>query len=231
MQMGILSSLGVAQDNMCEFFKAIKCDGPTMIPKTNCFFVMLKNKIHINDFKSWLDEFSVRTELVSQTRIRLSVQTKFLDDSGSVFATCLQEMCPMDVTTRKERMVADTTLPEDMELTDNAELNFEKMTFDLSEENLVQTKQIDATNIDIYKHTNNLEYVRFMLSTFDMDFIENNTLTDIEIHYICESRFGDNLKIFRRIENDVIYFQINNGDKVITKAIVNYQKHKHVSIC
>ena len=76
-QFGLLPALTVAQDNMCEYFRQIGCDGITMIPVKNCFFVLTKSKIKFDNFATWLDEFKV-----SSSVLRLPSAGRFPSESG-----------------------------------------------------------------------------------------------------------------------------------------------------
>lgn len=222
-QFGLVPALTVAQDNMCEFFRQIGCDGVTMLPVCNCFFVLIKSKIKFHNFATWLDEYSVNTELVSKSKIRVELQTDF-ESNGKHLATCVHQMCPMDATDRTIRPISNTLMSDDLETTKECELEFQKMTFELTEEDFVYGHKINIANLDFYKHTNNLQYVNFMLSTLELMFVEDNVIDDFEIHYIAESRFGDELKIYKKEENERVLFQINKGEKCITKGILNYHK-------
>lgn len=226
-ELGVLPTLTVAQDNMCEFFKLIQCDGLNMVPKCNCFFVLTKSKVMFDKNIKWLDDFSVKTELSSKTKIRLNLSTDIVDASGEKVATCVQEMCAMDATDRKLRMLNTTLLPEDIECTKIQDIQFEKLMEDFGEEDFVKEVIVDVSNLDFYKHTNNLEYVRFMLSTLPLDFLDSVDITDFEIHYISESKYGDVLKIYRKIKANSIEFQIVKNGKVITKGSAKFGSRRY----
>ena len=223
-QFGLLPALTVAQDNMCEYFRQIGCDGITMLPIKNCFFVLTKSKIKFDNFATWLDEFKVRTELTSKSKIRVSLQTDF-DMGDSHLATCMHEMCAMDATERTVRVVGDTLMPEDLETTKESAFAFEKMTFELTSDDMVGMHRINVGNLDFYKHTNNLQYVQIMFSTLGLPFVEGVVIDEFEIHYIAETRNGDVLAIYKRVEEDRVLFQINNAEgKCIAKAVLKYRK-------
>lgn len=223
-QFGLLPALTVAQDNMCEFFRQVGCDGITMIPIKNCFFVLAKSKIKFDNFATWLDKFKARTEMTAKSKIRVSVQTDF-DSDGKHLATCLHEMCAMDATERTVRAVNTTLMSEELEPSRESAFGFEKMSFELTSEDMVGMHRINVGNLDFYKHTNNLQYVQIMFSTLGLPFVENNILDEFEIHYIAETRNGDVLAIFKKIEEDRVLFQINNVDnKCIAKAVLKYHK-------
>lgn len=221
-QFGVLPALTVAQDNMCEYFRQIGCDGITMIPVCNCFFVLIKSKIKFFDFATWLDEIKATTELVDKSKIRVSVQTD-IESNGQRLATCVHQMCAMDATERTVRAVNSTLMSDELQTTKESLLSFDRMSFDLTEEDFVFSHIVNVDNLDFYKHTNNLQYVRFMISALSLDFVENHIVDDFEIHYIAESRYTDELKLYRRIEEDRVLFQINKGDNCITKAVLRYR--------
>lgn len=221
-QFGVLPALTVAQDNMCEYFRQIGCDGITMIPVCNCFFVLIKSKIKFFDFATWLDEIKATTELVDKSKIRVSVQTD-IKSNGQKLATCVHQMCAMDATERTVRAVNSTLMSDELQTTKESLLSFDRMSFDLTEEDFVFSHIVNVDNLDFYKHTNNLQYVRFMISALSLDFVENHIVDDFEIHYIAESRYNDELKLYRRIEEDRVLFQINKGDNCITKAVLRYR--------
>lgn len=220
---GLLPALTVAQDNMCEYFRILGCDGITMIPVCNCFFVLVKSKIKFYNFATWLDEFKAITQLVDKSKIRVAVQTDFVANDKPL-ASCVHQMCAMDVTERTAKPVGATLMSADLQPTANTSLSFERMSFELENEDYVFSHKINVDNLDFYKHTNNLQYVRFMLSALSLEFMEKNVIDEYEIHYIAESRYNDELKLYRRIEGDKVLFQINKGDNCITKAVLTYRK-------
>ena len=79
-EMGLIGSLQVVQDNMCEFFEDLGCDGITMIPVCNSFFVVTKTKIVFNKNLHWLDKFKVDSQISSKTRIKLNLCTDIVND-------------------------------------------------------------------------------------------------------------------------------------------------------
>jgi len=223
-QLGLVGSLQVVQDNMCEYFKKIGSDGPTMIPVCNSFFVVTKTKICFNKFLNWLDGFSLISEVASKTRVKVNLCTDIVASNGQVVASCVQEMCPIDATLRNIRMINSTLFPQDLEPTKTTDISFQRMLFELDEEDFVFEKIVDISNLDFYKHTNNVEYVKFMLSALDLEFVSNMKINDFEIHYISESRFGDKLKVYRRFEENSVLFEIKRNGELVVKGKMDYVK-------
>jgi len=221
-KMSLVSALTVAQDNMCEFFKELGCDGITMIPVRNCFFVLTKSKIVFNKHIGWLDLFSAESQFVGKSRVRVNLQTDFYANGDNV-ATCVYEMCAMDLESRSIRSLDSTLFPVDLEVSKASSIELSKFTFELDEECFWAAHIVDVSNLDFYKHMNNLQYVQLMIANLDLEFFENHTIEEFEIHYICESRIDDELTIYRKVESDKVLFQIKSNDKTITKAILKYK--------
>lgn len=224
-EMGLMQTLSIVQDNMCDYFKDLKCDGPHLIPECGCFYVLTKTKIHMDECAKWGDVFNISTGLHDLSKIAVTVSSNLKNNNDKIFAKCYQELCAMDVSSRRLRMVGTTPFPTDLEMTGNRDKVFEKFNIEYGESDLIDSIKIKSTNIDIYHHTNNVEYVRFMLATLDKEFFMQNKITDFEIHYSAESKYGDVLRIFKKEIGDEIFFELRReNNKVTTKAKLKFTK-------
>ncbi len=219
---GLSHTLSYLQDNMSEYFESMGCDGLTMIPIVKCFWVMTKTKVKFNSTIKWLDKITLETDLCKETNIRLNILNNILDDKGNLLVEGIQEICAVDSDTRRVRAVDTTILPKDIEIDETKipNLKFTRFDEELGDENYIKDIVIDSRNIDFFGHTNNVEYARFMLSTFTGEEVKNLIPREFEIHYIAESREGDKLSIYRKSLEGSHYFEIKNGDKVISKAML-----------
>ena len=219
---GLTHTLSYLQDNMSEYFQSMGCDGLTMIPIAKCFWVMTKTKVKFNSTIKWLDEIILETDLCKETNIRLNIFNNILDDKGNYLVEGIQEICAVDSETRKVRTVDSTILPKDIDIDESKipTLKFTRFDEELEKENYIKDIVIDSRNIDFFGHTNNVEYARFMLSTFTGNEVKNMIPREFEIHYIAESRESDVLSIYRKSTGNSHYFEIKNGDKVISKAML-----------
>lgn len=225
-ELGVLQAMGMMQDNMCEYYKILGCDGPTMIPKCNCFFVLTKTKIRIFSKPKWLQKINLKTDVSRITNLRMNVFHDITDAMGNLCMDGIQELCPMDTITRKVRPVNTTLFPEGVEVADTPEnLAFEKFDEELDKEYLCEKIKININNIDFYGHTNNLEYVKFILSTIPSSEFYAMDIKSFEIHYIHESREREVLDIFCKKSSDNYYYELKNSDKVICKARLVFEKN------
>ncbi|MBE5757813.1 MAG: hypothetical protein E7345_02650 [Clostridiales bacterium] len=221
-KLGLVGSVICMQDNMCEFFEKNGADGLTMLPICNAFFVITKTLIKFNEYASWLDKIKIKTNVAKKSNIRVTLSNNiYLNDK--VIVCGIQEMCAVDGDSRKLRTVHSTLFPKDIceSGLENNELAFTKFAEELTDEDFVKTIKVDLSHLDFYKHTNNVECVKFCLSTLPLDIYENNEIDTFEIHYINQTVLGDEINIFRKMNDKKVYFELKLTDgTVVTKSMI-----------
>ena len=218
-QVGVIEATQLFQDNMCEYYKKLNCDGVNMVPKCHAFWALTKTKIVFDRDIMWLDDCEIKTNLCKINNARMNLCGMIsCDNRESIF--CLQEMCGMDSETRGFRPVDSIPFwPKDVDVIDQyKEINFEKFLCDLTEDDYVSSVKIKNSNVDFFGHTNNVEYVKILYDMIDYDYLKNTKPLEFEIHYLKESRLGDELRIYKKQEGDTIIFFIKKNDIVITRA-------------
>ena len=67
------------------------------------------------------------------------------------------------------------------------------------------SKEIEVTydDIDLNRHVNNSNYLKFAINTLSYDFLINNTIREIEIYYKKEARFGDTILSEVEFKDDI----------------------------
>ena len=222
-KLGFVDAISCLQDNMCEYFRSLGCDGLTMLPICNAFFVITKTIIKFNSSAKWLDEIEVKTSIAKKSNIRVNLSNSIYLNN-EIVVEGLQEMCAVDGDERKLRMVDSTLFPKDIAVNNNCNLSFSRMLIDFDESDCVEEIVINASHLDFYKHTNNVEYARFVLSTLTIEELTNKEIDTFEIHYINQSVEGDKLKIYKKTIDNIVYFQMVSSDgNVINKSQLIYK--------
>jgi len=61
------------------------------------------------------------------------------------------------------------------------------------------------------------------MNTLSNDFLDKVSITDVEMHYIAESKEGQILKIYKKeLENNIIRFLIKEKEREIIRASITY---------
>lgn len=224
-RVGIIEAAQIFQDNMCEYYKRLNCDGVNMVPKCHAFWALTKTKILFDKDIDWLDSCVIKTNLCKLTNVRMNLCSVLVcNDAESIF--CLQEMCGMDSETRGFRSVDSIPFwPKDVDVIGQyRELNFEKFLCEMTDEDYVTSVKVKNSNVDFFGHTNNVEYVRILYDMLDYDYLKKSKPLEFEIHYLKESRLGDELKIYKKQKENEVVFYIKKDDSVITKAKFAFAK-------
>lgn len=99
-----------------------------------------------------------------------------------------------------------------------------KLNDEFQEDNYVYEQIVRASDIDYSKHTNNAIYIRYVLNSLPSEFFDKYAITDVEIHYINESKEGQKLKIYKKQNNNSIDFLIKEDNREIIRANIEFKE-------
>ncbi|MBR1540233.1 MAG: hypothetical protein IJ629_03565 [Clostridia bacterium] len=221
----LVSCLNYIQNMSTEYFATMKTDNFTLSTQNNAVWVITKTKVKFIKIPVWKDEIKVRIYSVKISAIRYNVEISFENADGEIAVIAKQEYCAMDIQTRKARKISTVSFPNDLECEkEKYPEDYRRLREELTLEEFVYSQKIASQDIDFSKHTNNVVYVRYLLNIFSCNFLEKNPIQDFEIHYISESKEGQDLEIYRRnISEKEVEFLVKSGEKDITRAYITFQ--------
>lgn len=219
LKLGVYEAFDLTQDTVTEYFESFGGDNIVVKNKDNAAWVVSKARVHFNKFPSWRDVIKGKSYTTMVKPIRVETETAFRNENNEILFVTTQQTCVIDIETRKIRKVNSVTYPADME-TEKSLLqgDYLKLNDEFSNEEFVYEQKIYSQDIDYSKHTNNSIYVRLIMNALPSEFFTKNKITDLEIHYINESKEGQILKIYKKEENGNIKFLIKNDEKEIIRA-------------
>ncbi len=223
-----LSVIGIFQtveDAVTELLGELKADNITMKKADNAIWVFAKNRIKILKNIAWNEDFYTVGFISSITRATVNVDIAIKSKSEELCAYSRVEMCALDLQTGQIKRIAavggaDRMMPEKPE-TDIAFTRFDRG--ELPEYGQVQVKY---TNIDFSRHTNNIEYIRFMLDTYSVRELETRPVKEMEILYTNQSFEGDVLTLRRSSLDGKDVFLLQKEDKVIVRSEIVFEDEK-----
>ncbi len=214
LHLGIAQSQLLIQDAITECFEKLGCDGIVYREKFNAFWVFTRMKIKFINRPQWKDIVKIKTFPINNAGVRTCVNTQITDIQGNDLILANQEACVLNLETRRPMRL--TNLPFPKEDFPEAVFNtaFEK--FDICEATKIYEQRIHSQHIDMSKHTNNVEYVKFALNVFSDDFLQTHEIKEIELHYMGESREGEHLEIFHKQADDSTHYcQIRCNERTV----------------
>lgn len=89
-----------------------------------------------------------------------------------------------------------------------------------AEKDIVFQKRVRYTDIDINHHMNNVKYVEMALNSFSEDIFKEKHLKSMQVNFLSECKFGDEIKIKKGIPYDTKnYFYLEGINKHTSKKV------------
>ncbi len=214
------------QDLASQHATMLGVDDPTFKAKDNALWVISRTKMIFHEIPKWYDVVTAKTWPLRSGAIRCERNYSITKD-GKVMIEALSEWVIIDADTRKLRKVETTHFPTDNEidwLTDRVMTTpFRKIKDDFTEDELMYSRVIRSSDIDITHHTNNAVYCAMFVDTFKVADLESWKIAEMEVAYHNESLEGETLHVYRRQKEDGYYFAIKNDKgRLITTAFMAF---------
>ena len=216
----------LAQNNATEYFKMFNGDNISVRKNDNAVWVVAKSRIHIYKNINWLDKITAESYTSMIKPIRIETETKFKDSNDELVFIATQQSCPLDINTRKIRKIDNVMFPSNMEIDKSLFKNDYKKLNDVFEESdFIYEQKIYSQDIDYSNHVNNAIYVRYVMNALSNDFLDKINITDVEMHFIAESKEGQTLRIYKKeLNNNDIRILIKEKEREIIRASIKYCK-------
>lgn len=219
--LSILGTYQVIEDAITELMGQYKVDNITLKDKYNALWVFTKTKIKFIKKLKWNENFVVNSyiSLISTVKINLSVE--IIDKNNEIAIYSKTELCALDIDTQRIRKISTVGVDDSMlEEKHPIEIVFNKL--DGVNLPLIDKVQIKYTNIDFAHHTNNLEYVRIIMNTYNVAQIENQDIKEMEIIYLNQSFENDILNIRKSNFNDKDIVVLEKDSQPIVKCEISF---------
>lgn len=219
-----LSAMGtfqIIQDAITEMTGLNKIDGVTIKQKYNAFWVFTKTRAKFIKNIFWNSEVSVKCYISSISTIRMNAEVEIRNADGELAMHSKTEMCAIDFLSQKIKKLSEIGVEENMYFNNlSDEIQFTKfVNIDIPFKESVQVK---SSNIDFSHHTNNLEYIRFIMNTYSVAELEAKKIKEMEILYTSQSYEFDMLDIKKVNLDNKDLIVIEKEEKPVVKCEILY---------
>ena len=221
-----LSNLAIFQleeDAVTDLMGDLHIDGVTAMREYNAMWVFVKNVIRIYQRPEWRTALQIRAFISSHSAAKLLIDTEILaGEDLSPVARCRLELCALDMQTGSIRKASTVGIQEDtpcfQALPDLKYSRFQKQ-----EKEDLSTLTVRSTNLDYCSHTNNIEYIRFMLNTYQARELLENEIEQVEVHYGKQTFEGDELTVSRHRASGEDYFSVSSKNGVAVDCLIKWK--------
>ncbi len=220
-QLGLDSIFDFTQIAITEYFKTIGYDNLTMKNKYNDAWVITKTKLKINSIPMWGSNIYTKTFVSNIRPVKTDLETNFYDLDDNLIMSIKDEMCIINLESRKIVKLSDVGFDKIDVLDTSIDTPYLNIDFD----NLVKvdTFKVKFCDIDCTNHTNNVSYIRFIMNSLGMQFLNNNDIISMDLKYINESRIDEELDIYQKNNDNILDILIKKGDLNIFSMKIEYK--------
>lgn len=215
--LSVIGAFQVIQDAITELTGQLKIDGMTLNEKYNAFWVFAKTRVKFLKEIAWNNEIAISSYIsfISLAKMNIDVEIKNKNDEVVIYSRT--EICALDMETQRIRKLSTVGVDETM-LSDKQTMEIIFTKFEGNDLPQIDNVKIKYTNIDFSHHTNNLEYIRFIMNTYSVAEIERKQIKEMEVIYANQSFENDVLDIFKANFADKDLIVIEKSEKPVIKC-------------
>lgn len=202
----------------------IGLDHETMEKKSNVFWVVTKMKLCLNGDICSQDKVSVTTWTHPIGAVR-ALRDCVIKNKNSIKVKGTSEWCCLDYETRKLRKLSSIQYPDlEMKKTNNNNTVFTNLREEVESSNLVYSKTIRSTDIDLNNHTNNMIYNYMVFDAFSVAELKQIKIKEYEMYFVNESKEGDVIDIYKKKIKNYYYLEGRNNNETIFRSVIKFKK-------
>lgn len=200
--------------------KEMGVDGDTTVQKSNAFWVLSRIKLKIFQMPRHYDVVEMETFPTTVSAVKFMRDYKITKD-GKDMVHATSEWCTLDIETKGIRRTSSICYPFELEHRQDRSStgDFLKIRQDVSLEDYHHTHVSRFVDIDSNGHTNNVAYMRMALNCFDLQEFSAEKINEVEIAYISQTYFGDQIKLYKTKTDYGYYVEGKKDDKTVFTCV------------
>ncbi len=207
----------IVEQAVTELMGELKIDGIISKREYNAVWIFAKSRIKLLKDIAWNEEYSVVSFISKISHAAMYIDVGIKNKSDELCAYSRVEVCALDMDTGKLRKVSTVGVDDSIETeTPIADISFSK--YDINDLSDIENVRIRYTCIDYAGHTNNKEYIRFMLNTYSVRELESRPIREMEVVFLNQSYENDILTVRKKCCADKDILVLQKDDKVIVKG-------------
>lgn len=218
--LSVFGCFQIAEETVTELMGELKIDGITVKKEYNAVWVFVRSKLKVLYNIPWNEQYTVVGFISKITHVSIDIDVAIKNSSDKLCAYLRVELCALDLQSGKIRRVSTVGVDDGIQAqTPETDLSFSR--FDAVNLPVAEQVKIKYTNIDFAGHTNNKEYIRFILNSYSVRELEERPIKEMDIVYVNQTHENDILTVQKESDNnrDVIAIQ-KDGNYIVKSEIL-----------
>ena len=208
LHLGSAQAALMIQDNLTECYNMLDIDGIVYKERYNAFWVFTKTKIHFNRHPAWREKIKASTFPINNGALRAHINTVLVDSEGKEVVTANQEACVLDFERHRPMKLTDLNFPKEGFPNPIFTKSFERFPSDYTDGEYEYEFKVRSQQIDLSHHLNNIEYIKLGLNTYPESMHLIREISDLEMHYLGETKEGQVLRIYKKSTSEGDFIRI-----------------------
>ena len=205
--------------SLFDYFQDIASDhavklgyGRDDLLRQNNFWVLSRIYVEISDWPQWGNNIIIRTWPRGTDKIFALRDYEVRYSDGRIIAAATSSWVIVDRNTKRVQRPDNTLskynsgLPPEKALPRNAM----KLEPDASHGQNKAIFNVRVSDLDVNLHTNNVRYLKWIIDSYDLDFVLNNVPISAEINYLAESHHNENISVMVSEDRDLTNYYIHS---------------------
>jgi len=190
--------------------------GYSRFVEENFAWILSRQRICVDTYPRWGDSVTVRTRPTGTDRLFCYRDFILTDASEHIIGRAATMWFAIALATRAPQRTDayfHVPLPDDGNLPPPVRL---RKLPPPSTSDHKYTVQVAYGDLDTNHHVNNVRYIDWIVDSFADDFLKTHSLTELEINYLSEARYGDEIVVCGQDNDATTYHHrlVRSGDDV-----------------
>jgi medium-chain acyl-[acyl-carrier-protein] hydrolase len=233
-RLNIFSMFNFMQDIASEH--AIKLGfGRDDLLKKNNFWVLSRMYVEIREWPVWEEKIIVRTWPNGTDKLFAMRNYKVEYPNGKHIASGTSSWLIVDLTTKRIQRPGEllSQFSSVFQSDKSPVRSAEKLQDRFAGKESSAKFRVQVSDLDINLHTNNANYLKWIYNTYDLNFVINHHPCSVEINYLAESKFEDEIVIFSSTGGDNINDHMilrTSDNKELCRIRIGWEKHSSTKV-
>ncbi len=170
--------------------------------KKNLIWVLSRQLVMIYQYPKWGDIIQVHTWPTGKDRLFCYRDFKIFDENNNIIGLASTTWFVIDLAERKPQRT-DSYIQLDVDNSvERVFPSFPAKIHPVKAPEFSRTLQVNYSDLDVNDHVNNVKYIEFVLDSLPLEFLKTHLLKGVEVNYIAEAKYSDNILIHHETKNN-----------------------------
>lgn len=173
-------------------------------------WVLSKFTLKLDKTPNWPGKLSIKTWPKGHERLFYIRDAELMDEENKIFGAITSSWLVIDIDSKRPKLLEN--ISEELYTKTDAIAETTPTLKITGSEDYSMDYVVRYNDIDVNHHLTTVRYLELMFDTFDLEFIQANTLKELSVNFVKEIKFGTPLRVKRFKQEDNFLFEISHQE-------------------